>query len=71
MKRHYQFMHIRDTIVKLTESKRRYHLMKFASLKALIITLDRVLEGASPERYTAMVRSYMNENTNDLDATWY
>ncbi len=66
-----QFLHVKETIKRLEASRRRYRSMKFASLRALIILLGRVLEGASPERYTAMVKSVMNEHTTDEDVRWH
>ena len=66
-----QVIHVKETISLLIASKKRYTSMKFATLKALIVTLGRVFEGASPGRYTAMVRSYMGGSTNDTDVLWH
>jgi len=65
------FLHVKDTIKALAASRRRYRSMKFASLRALIVLLGRVLEGASVGRYTAMVKSVMNGQTNDEDVRWH
>lgn len=66
-----QFLHIKDTIKALSASRRRYRSMKFASLQALIVLLGVELEGASSGRYTAMVKSIMNEHTTDEDVRWH
>jgi hypothetical protein len=61
-----QFLHVKETIAGLNLGE-----LTFKKLKALLVKRGRVMEGVSPERYTAMVLSYYRGNTTDEDVLWH
>lgn len=66
-KRRLQFLHIKETIAGLDFTKKK----SFKQLRSLLVRRSRVMEGASPERYTAMVLSHARGHTTDEDVLWH
>ena len=65
-RRMWQILHVKETIAGLDFSK-----AKFKRLRNRIVKGGRVMEGISPERYTAMVLSYYRGYTTDEDVLWH
>jgi len=70
-RRLHQYLHVKETIKLAIEMGKNPASMTFARLKTLIVNGLRVMEGVSPGRYTAMVKSVANEHMNDEDVTWH
>ena len=70
-RRLFQYLHARDTIDILVQSGKILDSLDHASLITLIMNENRVLEGVSPGRYAAMLKSIIHGRMNDTDVRWH
>jgi hypothetical protein len=66
-----QMQHVRENIRDLLMAGRRVDRMSYSRLRTLLVNGFRVMEGVSPERYTAMVKSVVKGHTTDEDIIWH
>lgn len=65
-----QILHIKSTIHDLESIGKNLRSLKFKKLKTLLVNGFRVMSQVSSVRYTAMIKSYVNNNTIDEDVKW-
>ena len=66
-----QFIAVKTVISELLPLKKNIKGMSFKKLKDTLVKGEYVPDGISPERFTAMVKSFLDEGTLDEDVIWH
>lgn len=70
-RRLFQYMHVKDTIEILVKSGKILDSLDHASLITLVMNENRVMEGVSPGRYGAMLKSVIYGRVDDTDVRFH